>query len=300
MGDMKAAALLEHAMPDGACAHPVFATCAADASGLGQEGWRAQLDLQFEQRQGRTALVRRAHVGPMMVQRPFHPEGAPCHTYVLHPPGGVVGGDHLDLHAHVGADAHALITMPGATKFYRSDGQQALLRQTCTLAAGATLEWLAQDTIHFNGAHSRMQTRFTLDEGARLIAWEVQCLGRPSLAERFETGSLNARLELEYLNRPLLIESLNLQGGQMARVGGHPLCATMLVFPATDAVLDAVRQEIAQFDGAAGATRMDELLVLRLLSDDNQAIQQCLHACWRAIRPMVLGIEACPPRIWAT
>lgn len=264
------------------------------------DGWHASLALGFEQRHERTRLVRRSHVGPMMVQRPFHPEGAPCHAYVLHPPGGVVGGDLLDLQVSIGPHAHALITTPGATKFYRSDGRCATLRQVCTLAPGASLEWLAQDTIHFDGAHSRLHTRFVLDEGARLIAWEVQCLGRPSAGERFDAGSLTARLDIMQGARPLLIECLNLQAGQLERLGGHALCAMMLVFPATDEVLGVIRHRLSAFDGIAGATRLDQLLVLRLLANDNQTIRHALHACWYTVRPMVMGIDACPPRIWAT
>src|SRR3954471_15398906 len=86
-------------------------------------GWEASLDLEFATQGTRTFLARRASVGPLVVQRPFYPEGDVCHVYVVHPPGGVVGGDRLDLNIRARSGAHALITTPAATKFYRSDGR---------------------------------------------------------------------------------------------------------------------------------------------------------------------------------
>ena len=63
------------------------------------EGWQATLSLGFARVGVRTVLARRRQRGPLAVQRPFHPEGDVCHVYLLHPPGGVVGGDTLDIRA---------------------------------------------------------------------------------------------------------------------------------------------------------------------------------------------------------
>ena len=38
-------------------------------------GWEATLDLGFAQENGATRLARRSHRGPLVVQRPFLPEG---------------------------------------------------------------------------------------------------------------------------------------------------------------------------------------------------------------------------------
>src|SRR5690606_30424398 len=113
------------------------------------DGWRAELALRFELRGPRTVLAGRRHYGPLRVQRPFYPEGAPCHTYVLHPPGGVVGGDRLHMDIRLEPGSHALLTMPGATKFYRSAGATSLLQQHFHVGEDAVLEWLPQDNILF-------------------------------------------------------------------------------------------------------------------------------------------------------
>ena len=111
--------------------------------------WRARLELGFDQHRGITRLGHRKRFGPLAVQRPFYPEGAPCHVYLLHPPGGVVGGDQLDIDITLGENCQALITTPGAAKFYRSEGSVAQQQISMQLAPGAELEWLPQENILF-------------------------------------------------------------------------------------------------------------------------------------------------------
>ena len=114
----------------------------AAAAQATREGWHASLQLAFAPRAARTALVERRQRGPLAVQRPFYSEGDVCHLYLLHPPGGVVGGDRLNIAAETAADAHALVTTPGATKFYLSAGAVAHQTQRLQVTAGSSLEWL--------------------------------------------------------------------------------------------------------------------------------------------------------------
>ncbi|QXH49444.1 urease accessory protein UreD [Pseudomonas fakonensis] len=265
-----------------------------------QAGWSAHLRLRFVLRDGVTRLGARHHHGPLLVQRPFYPEGAPCHVYVLHPPGGIVAGDRLELDIHLEPGSHALLTMPGASKFYRSIGPTAQLAQRFHLAAGSTLEWLPQDSIFFNGARASLASRFSLEPGTRLLAWETLCLGRPVMNERFEQGALDSLLHIEMPGDPGLHERLRIDGGQLAKVGDHPLLATFCAAPATQAVLDQVREVLDTLPTPAGATLLGELLVIRLLDHDNQHLQHNLQRLWHLLRPAVLGLAPCPPRIWAT
>ena len=106
----------------------------------GPAGWEARLALRFEQRAGRTVLAHRSHEGPLAVQKPFYPEGDVCHVYLLHPPGGVVGGDRLAIEIEVASNAHAVITTPAAGKLYRSAGPASMQEQRLSVAPGAALE----------------------------------------------------------------------------------------------------------------------------------------------------------------
>ncbi|MCO7518459.1 MULTISPECIES: urease accessory protein UreD [unclassified Pseudomonas] len=263
-------------------------------------GWSAHLQLRFNLREGVTRLGARRHVGPLLVQRPFHPEGAPCHVYVLHPPGGIVAGDRLDLDIHLETGSHALLTMPGASKFYRSVGPTARLAQRFYLQAGSTLEWLPQDSIFFNGARASLDSQFILEPGARLLAWETLCLGRPVINEGFAQGALDSRLCIELPDEPGLHERLRIEGGHLDKLAGHPLLATFCATPADPAVLEQVRQLLDGLPTPAGATLLGPLLVIRLLDHDNQHLQHNLQRLWHLLRPAVLGLAPCPPRIWAT
>ncbi|CAG8863718.1 Urease accessory protein UreD [Pseudomonas fluorescens] len=265
-----------------------------------QSGWSAELKLRFVRRERETRIGARAHFGPLLVQRPFYPEGAPCHVYVLHPPGGIVGGDRLALDIHLEEGSHALLTMPGASKFYRSAGPTSQLTQHFQLEQGSTLEWLPQDSIFFAGARAALLSRFTLAPNARLLAWETLCLGRPVMNETFSHGTLDSRLIIDMPGDPGLHERLRLEGGNLNKLSGYPLLATFCAAPADATTLDLVRAELEDVTTPAGATLLGQLLVIRLLDHDNQHLQRTLQRLWHVLRPAVIGLAPCPPRIWAT
>src|SRR5262245_11582405 len=112
------------------------------------QSWRAELALSFEHRAGRTVLAARRHTGPLVVQKPLYPEGAGvCHAIVVHPPAGIAGGDELEISADAAPRAHALLTTPGAGRWYRSAGPWARQALAFEVGDGACVEWLPQETI---------------------------------------------------------------------------------------------------------------------------------------------------------
>lgn len=230
--------------------------------------WEAELTLGFAPRGGKTALVNRSHHGPLTVQRPFYPEGEVCHVYLLHPPGGVVAGDRLTINAGAENGAHALITTPAAGKFYRSGGGEARQTVNLTVADGASLEWLPQETIVYDGARLSANMHIELAEQARFVGWEITALGRPAAGEGFSDGcaALNWRIQrdgrLFYLER----QHLDAQAFQ-ARWGlaGHSACGTMFVYPATPLHLADV-QELIGNEANRGVTLIEGLLICRGLN----------------------------------
>ncbi len=265
------------------------------------EGWLGTLTLEFACRGGRTLLTKRQHRGPFMVQRAFYPEADYPHIYLLHPPGGVVGGDRLELSVSMAPESHALLTTPGATKFYRTAGAQAGLSQRFHLGEGSTLEWLPQGNIFFPAADVAIHSEFFLRPGARLIGYDTLCLGRPAIGERFEQGTLDSVLHIHLPDSAGLFERLRINDGQMDQVGGYSLNATFFATPVTEAMLAGVRDLLTEAElPAAGASMVDSLLVVRLLDNDNQRLQNLLHRIWILLRPEILGRGAVAPRIWAT
>ncbi|MEA3641435.1 MAG: urease accessory protein UreD [Lamprobacter sp.] len=292
-------------------------------------GWGARIALRFEARGERTVLAQKQQRGPLTVQRAFYPEAAACHLYLLHPPGGVVGGDRLEIEAQVAAGAHALLTTPGAAKFYRSAGALAQQHQQFEVEDGGVLEWLPQESILFPGARLDLQARIALRGSARLIGWEILSLGRPAIGERFDQGCAAFRLRIERDGKPLLSERLRLDLERPLQFGldgasslrGLPITATLIATNATAADLDAARALVAMQSGATplgatqrgatqpgaappgfalGLTLLDDLLVVRVLASKVEPVMHHFRAIWRCLRPHLLGLEAASPRIWAT
>jgi urease accessory protein len=271
-----------------------------------QLGWEAQLELGFEARAGRTVLVRRTHRGPLVVQRPFYPEGGVCHVYLLHPPGGVVGGDQLTVNANVESGGQALITTPAAGKFYRSCGPTATLRQLLRVQSGSALEWLPQETILFAGCQLNMATRVELAADARFIGWEVLCLGRPAANESYSTGACRQRFELWRDGEPILVERALLQGESPMLaapwgLAGRSVTGTMVATSAGKVQLELVREAVhGRDDDLFSATLLGDVLLCRFLGRQAEAARECFAAAWTAIRPSLLQRQACVPRIWNT
>ena len=272
------------------------------------DGWLGELSLGFERRGAASVLAQRRHRGPLTVQRPFYPEGpAVCQVTLLHPPGGVVGGDRLHLTATLAPGAQALITTPAAAKVYRSAGPVAAQQQDLQIAAGAALEWLPQETILYSGARLRSCTRVDLAPGARFVGWEIACLGRPHCAERFETGAGTIALELWEAGEPLFIERSRYAGGgaQLTApwgLAGHPVAGTWLALDPPADLTSQMRTALAQVADPAhwALSRLPRVLVLRYRGPSAAEARALFIQAWTLARPSVLSRVALPPRIWAT
>ncbi len=272
-------------------------------------GWQARLALGFERRDAATVLVRREHFGPLRVQKALYPEGAAvCQAIVLHPPSGIAGGDQLEINATVGTHAHALLTTPGAGKWYRSGGPEAAQRLAFTVAEGGTLEWLPQESIVFDAARAAMHSTIELADEARFIGWEILCLGRRAAGERFRAGHLHLDTRLRRAGRLVWLERGRLEGGgalldSPAGLAGYSVSATLLaVAPNLAAdLLAACRTVPVQEPGARHAvTRLPDILVARYLGHSSEAARHWFTDLWRVLRPALLGRDVCPPRIWNT
>src|SRR3569832_721178 len=271
-----------------------------------QDSWHARLELGFEVCGGRSSLTSRRHHGPLRGQRPFYPEGAGvCHVYVLHPPGGVVGGDELLIDVAVEAGAHALITTPAAGKFYRSGCAKTRQRQTLRVAEAAVLEWLPQENILFEGAQVELFTRVELAERAAFIGWEITCLGRRGAGEGFQQGGLRRRLEVWRAGTPLFVERGRYDAGAAVMtspwgLAGRAVCGTLLCVHHKPEKDEHKREAIGVREGLFGVTQLEGVIVCRYLGDRADEARQCFGRAWALLRPAVLQRAACAPRVWAT
>ena len=273
-------------------------------SALFTPSWHAELELAYGRFADCTRPVLRRHQGPLRVQKHLYAEGPQvCQHIIVHPPGGTAGGDRLNISAKVGEQAWAQLTSPGAAKWYRASGP-AYQQLTLQVAAGATLEWLPQESIVYCGAQAQLETRIELQGDARLCYWDMVALGRPASGERFDSGEFRSRLDIRRDGQLLWHERQRIAGNDglldsPIGLGGQPVFATLLITGEIDAELlercrelpSAVRGDLTQLPG---------LLVARCLADEALHARAWLIALWQQLRPALLGREAVPPRIWNT
>jgi urease accessory protein len=266
--------------------------------------WHAELELGYGRFGDSTRPTLRRHQGPLRVQKHLYAEGPEvCQHIIVHPPGGIAGGDRLDITAHVGPDAWAQLTSPGAAKWYRAAGP-AYQQLDLTVDAGATLEWLPQETIVFSAAQAELTTRIDLQGDARVLYWDVVALGRPASGERFERGHFQSQVEIRRDGRLLWHERQRIVGNDglldsPIGLSGKTVFATLLVTgEASSELLEACRN--LQHPVRGDLTQLPGLLVARCLADEALHARAWLIECWKLLRPALLGREAVLPRIWST
>jgi urease accessory protein len=308
-------------------------TTSSNSTSPSSAGWAACLELEVAAvARSRSAeslaspvpvqstIVARRHVGPFVVQRPFHPEpDGTCHVLLVHPPGGLVSGDSLTLLARLQPGARALLTTPAATKLYRARDGAGPARQhvSLVLASAAELEYFPQETIAFDAARARLVTEVELGRGARFFGWEIVCLGRPAAGEGFARGELELCLRVSREGRLVLVERLRTSASLLAGpagLRGEPVVGTFVVAggapcrgdePASEVALtlaEAARAGLAglALRGLCAVTARGELVITRYLGPSAEQARSAFEQVWRTLRPLVFGKPAVSPRIWRT
>jgi len=272
---------------------------------------QARLSLGFARDGGATRLVDRNHFGPLLVQKALYPEGREvCQVVVVHPPGGVVGGDVLEIAAKVGASASAQITTPGAAKWYKANGHVSRQNIRLEVGTGGMLEWVPQETIFFDNAHVVLDHQVMLEKEASYIGCEILCFGRTASGESFTGGQIMQRISIRREDKLIWFEQLRLSGGSPAMqspliLGNSTICATLIaVGKAVPAeVLNAMREGAgALADGAGnfGVSQLKPVIIARYLGHSSETARRIMLHVWGLLRPAMLGRQPVVPRLWNT
>jgi len=281
--------------------------------------WLARLDLDFHVARpvitapatadvgaySQTNLKRR-HLGPLRIQKALYPEGlALCHAIVVHPPGGIAGGDRLEVLLQSQALSQGLVTTPSAAKWYGTDGVVPA-RQKIEIALDGQLEWLPQETIVFDRA--LVESEITIKAGAAgaMLGWDHLIFGRHASGESFKTGRFAQSLRIHICDSLVWHDRLVLKGEDAlfdSPIGlrGHYAFATLWAILAEPEVWTEVRLESLRTHCPAASWTVlhPRLLVGRLLVEPLKLKGSLEHA-WRQLRPIVLKRPALNPRLWAT
>ncbi|WP_210547304.1 urease accessory protein UreD [Rhodoferax sp. PAMC 29310] len=274
--------------------------------------WHAQLQLDYRLEGART-VASHQHEGPLRLLKSLYPEGeALCHNVLVHPPGGLVGGDTLDLHITAQSGAHGLITTPGATRFYRSSGKRAVQRTHIRLSDQARLEWLPMEAICYNDCLAENHLTVELGSQAEFMGWDVTAFGLPLANQPFEQGQFLQHIEVPgvWLERgQLKADDSRLMNGPLGLAGAR--CMASLFFVAgskldktrRDQALELARDLIAAHPllATAGATSPNpQVLVVRCLSPVVEPAMGLLRQIWGAWRAQLWQCGQETPRLWAT
>jgi urease accessory protein len=274
-------------------------------------GWKAKLSIDYNVEDGH-CVARHVHDGPLRILKSLYPEGDKvCHNILVHPPSGLVGGDSLDIKLHLHYHAHALLTTPGATRFYHSDGLTASQRIHATLGRGARLEWLPLEALAYSGCYASNQVTFNLAADSQLMAWDVTALGLPHAIQAFTKGQFQQHLEIEgvWLERGLMDANDHRLLHSPLGLNGHS-CQSTLVFAQGSAMSDEKLQHVItlarsvcdqhSLELQAGVTSPDpKLVVVRVLSAQVEQAMDLLRRIWLLWRSELWQLPAVAPRIWA-
>jgi urease accessory protein len=273
--------------------------------------WHARLQLKYTVENVRT-VARFEHNGPLRILQSLYPEGdGICHNVLVHPPGGLVGGDTLDITATVGPGAHGLVTTPGATRFYRSAAERALQRTHLLLEEDSRLEWLPLEALCYNACNAENHLTLNIAPGAEWIGWDVTALGLPHAGQPFATGRFVQHIEVhgQWLERGVidaadhrLLQSPLGLAGQRCVASLFFVAGTPLDKARRDTALEAARivMDTHALKTTAGATSPNgQVVVLRVLAPQVEPAMQLLKQVRAAWRAALWQLDAAPPRIWS-
>lgn len=274
--------------------------------------WHAQLDIDYRLEQQRT-VVRHTHNGPLRVLQSLYPEGdAICHNVLVHPPGGLVGGDTLKMTIAANGATHGLITTPGATRFYRSQDEPAIQRTRITLKDQARLEWLPLEAIAYNACLAENHLSVSLDPQAEFMGWDLTAFGLPSAKLPFDAGKFLQHIEVPgvWLERGLLrADDHHLMNSPLGLAGQRCMASLFFVSGSKltrerrEAGQDLARQVIDahMLSQMAGVTCPNEqVMVLRVLAPLVEPAADLLRQVWQVWRQHFWQLHATLPRIWST
>ncbi|MBV8377808.1 MAG: urease accessory protein UreD [Verrucomicrobia bacterium] len=259
----------------------------------------------------RTVLVENRHFGPLLVQKAIYPEGEQiCHAVIVHPPGGIAGGDELTVEIDLQADSNVVITTPAAAKWYKAPRHRCRQETTVRLAERSTLDWLPQENIFYNATHVSSNFILQLEPGATAIGWDMGLLGRGASGEQWLEGSLRSVTSIERGDgSPLWVERLLLDAPSSMLeacqcLSGFVAFGTLWAIGSS--CMAAVANELhshlpLEAELRAGATSLPGgILLLRVLAQDIERLRQMMTECWLRLRPLVHGLPPQRLRLWAT
>lgn len=276
--------------------------------------WYARLELGFCFENSRTIMNHRKHYGPVRVQKMLWPEKTGvCHAIIVHPPAGIAGGDHLTFQIETKDQAHAVVTTPGAGKWYKTNGKQAFQHIHLHVRDQSILEWVPQESMLFDGALAHSETHIHLDHTASFIGWDMLVLGRQARAERFVQGSYHNQFKLWREQKLLVADILFFEGkdrwlrsclgmNNQAVIGSFWAVAPEKYRSSfyLEQQLELIRELMMRMQAPVTLTLLDDVVCARFLGNDIRHCHDAFAAIRARLRRYWFDLDEEFPRIWKT
>ena len=231
----------------------------------------------------------------------------------MHPPAGIAGGDHLKIDIKTYPQAKAVITTPGATKWYKSNGFLSSQETRLSVASRGHLDFLPQENIYFNSSNAHNLIHIQLEDDSSMIGWDIAQLGRTASGESWSDAHLRNELQLSINHRQYWIESSVLDSDDLSigltpKLGPYSVMGTMWFCgnQVSEELLERLRDSLLWSDTLrVGATRINlpkknGLIIVRGVSSEVEYLKDCFIDMWLRYRYEVSGIAPLPLRLWKT
>jgi urease accessory protein len=267
-------------------------------------GWDAELLLVYKKNTQRSYLSRIRHRGPLVVQKSFYPgDGRVVHNYLLHPPGGLVGGDRLEMQFQVGQSAAALVTTPAAGKIYRTLTEASAASLKIKLERESEFYWLPLENIAYNGAHHDMRMQVDLDENAKFSGWDILCLGRPGAHEIFDVGRIDTSVALQQNSKPIIFERMCWQGSSNALtsvwgLNTFPVLGSLYIYRPEFPPMDDFIGDLSEPNLELGGTLRSNWYILRARGLCPIRIREKFWHIVERLHKLGSTASLLPPTIW--
>lgn len=279
-------------------------TPAVPKSSQAKTTWHASLDLEISTANGKSVVSKSSQNGPLTIQSPFYPEDGVCHLYLLHPPAGLVGGDKLELSVSAQQRSSVLLTTPGATKFYKTNGEIAFQNQRVRISDGSSLELLPQETIYYPDTNASLSTTVYLEGSGHYLGWDVHCFGLPARGDSLGAGTVRVSMSV-FRNNSLILRDAAVinekkKKFQAVFMRDWPVFGSFLMTGGSERLLETLRVNVLEGHQLCGATLVEDLLIIRYLGSSVLQARNLFLKAWQIARPLILGTLPVPPRIWQT
>ena len=268
------------------------------------------LRLAFKQGTSGTVLDRLFQEGAARARMPRVVRGGPPEAVLINTAGGLTGGDRFQTEVRVGEGARAVVTTQASERIYRASSGRTVIVNRVHVAAGASLEWLPQETIVYEEARLDRTLEVSVEPGGEALLAEAVVFGRTAMGETVRRGTFLDRWRVRRGGTLVYADGTSLRGDvqealgrPLALDGGCGYATILWVSPSAEGMLDPFRAAMGigrtdplegpagnrtagtdAITGHVGASAWDGLLSVRIAARDGASLRSTLERALGTLR----------------